>query len=61
MAPLIGRGTIRVAESGVSTPDGARRMAVAGYDAILVGEAAVRAHDPAGFVSSLIAAAGDPE
>jgi hypothetical protein len=28
-------------------------MAAAGYDAILVGEAAVRSSDPAGFVAAL--------
>jgi len=48
---------IKVAESGVSSPDGAARMATAGYDAILVGEAAVRAGDPEGFVAALRKAA----
>ena len=41
-----------VAESGVSDAEGAARMAAAGYDAILVGEAAVRASDPAVFIAS---------
>jgi indole-3-glycerol phosphate synthase len=45
---------VAVAESGVSSPAGARRMAAAGYDAVLVGEAAVRAADPAQFVRSLL-------
>ncbi len=44
---------MKVAESGVSSPEGAARMAAAGYDAILVGEAAVRAEDPAQFIKSL--------
>ncbi len=44
---------VKVAESGVSDLDGARRMAEAGYDAILVGEAAVRADDPAALISRL--------
>ncbi|MDJ0962453.1 MAG: indole-3-glycerol phosphate synthase TrpC [Acidimicrobiia bacterium] len=44
---------VTVAESGVSSPAGAARMAAAGYDAILVGEAAVSADDPAAFVASL--------
>lgn len=44
---------VRVAESGVSTPAGAGRMAVAGYDAILVGEALVRAADPAALIGRL--------
>jgi len=46
---------VRVAESGVSSPAGAARMRAAGYDAILVGEAAVRAADPAAFVGRLVA------
>ena len=44
---------VLVAESGVSSPDGASRMWRAGYDAILVGEALVRADDPAGLVNLL--------
>ncbi len=51
--PRLGDAPITVAESGVSSPGGAARMAAAGYDAILVGEAAVRSGDPAGFVASL--------
>ena len=43
-----------VAESGVSSRSGAARMAAAGYDAILVGEAAMRAQDPAAFVGELV-------
>lgn len=44
---------ISIAESGVSTVEGAARMAQAGYDAILVGEALVRAEDPAALVAAL--------
>jgi indole-3-glycerol phosphate synthase len=50
-------GAVAVAESGVVSPAGAARMAAAGYDAVLVGEAAVRSGDPAGFVASLRRAA----
>ena len=50
---LLPEGCVAVAESGVSTPAAAARMAAAGYDAVLVGEAAVRHPDPAGFVESL--------
>ncbi|HUG75386.1 MAG TPA: indole-3-glycerol phosphate synthase TrpC [Acidimicrobiia bacterium] len=46
-------GVVTVAESGVSSPAAATRMADAGYDAILVGEAASRAADPADFIASL--------
>jgi len=47
---------IKVAESGVSSAAAAARMAAAGYDAILVGEALVRSEDPAAFVAELRAA-----
>ncbi len=50
---LLPEGCVAVAESGVATPDAAARMAAAGYDAVLVGEAAIRHRDPAGFVESL--------
>ena len=41
---------IAVAESAVRTPADAARMAAAGFDAVLVGEALVRADDPAALV-----------
>jgi indole-3-glycerol phosphate synthase len=44
---------IRVAESGITGPDDARRLARAGFDAILVGESLVRSADPAGAVAAL--------
>jgi indole-3-glycerol phosphate synthase len=44
---------VAVAESAVRAPDDARRLADAGYDAVLVGEALVRSDDPAGLVSRL--------
>ena len=50
---LIPTGVIAVAESGISDAWVAGRMAAAGYDAVLVGEAATRAPDPAAFVASL--------
>jgi indole-3-glycerol phosphate synthase len=52
LRPALG-DVVAVAESGVSTPEAAHRMAAAGYDAVLVGEAAVRAEDPARFVAGL--------
>jgi indole-3-glycerol phosphate synthase len=51
-AHIHGQAT-RVAESGVSSAEGAARMAAAGYDAILVGEALVRSPDPASLVRKL--------
>ena len=54
MAPAIPDGVVKVAESGVGSPDAARRLADAGYDAILVGEHLVTAPDPAAAVAALI-------
>lgn len=45
-----------VAESAVRTPDDARRMGAAGFDAVLVGEALVRADDPTALVRDLSSA-----
>jgi indole-3-glycerol phosphate synthase len=44
---------LRVAESGISGPDGARRLADAGFHAVLVGEALVTSGDPARSVTEL--------
>ncbi len=47
---LIGRlpaGAITVAESGIFLPEHCRELAAVGYHAFLVGEALVRAADPA--------------
>lgn len=56
IAPSIPDGVVTVAESGVSSAAGAARMATSGYDAILVGEAAVRSNDPESFIFGLRAA-----
>ena len=47
---------IAVAESAIRSADDARRMAAAGFDAVLVGEALVRADDPTALVRQLAAA-----
>lgn len=47
---------VRVAESGVEGPADAAVLRAAGYDAVLVGEALVRAGDPASAVAALRAA-----
>ncbi len=44
---------VRVAESGIFTGAEARRMEDAGYQAVLVGEALVKATDPAALVTEL--------
>jgi indole-3-glycerol phosphate synthase len=54
LARLIPCDVLAVAESGVRGPDDARRLAEAGYDAILVGETLVRAGDRAGALRRLV-------
>jgi len=44
---------IAVAESAIRSVDDARRVAAAGFDAVLVGEALVRADDPTALVREL--------
>ena len=44
---------IAVAESAIRSPGDAHRMAAAGFDAVLVGEALVRSDDAAGLVGAL--------
>ncbi|MGH9119462.1 MAG: indole-3-glycerol phosphate synthase TrpC [Acidimicrobiales bacterium] len=53
LAPRMPDGVVRVAESGITGPDDARRLADAGYHAVLVGEALVRSADPAAAVAEL--------
>jgi indole-3-glycerol phosphate synthase len=56
IARVLPEGRCLVAESGVSDEAGAARMAACGYDAILVGEALVRADEPAALIERLSAA-----
>jgi indole-3-glycerol phosphate synthase len=56
LASRLPAGVIAVAESAIRSADDARRMADAGFDAVLVGEALVRAEDPAALVRELSAA-----
>jgi indole-3-glycerol phosphate synthase len=53
LAPILAPARIKVAESGIADVADASRMAVAGYDAVLVGEAAVRADDPAALIGAM--------
>src|SRR4051794_26073946 len=59
LAPQIPAGVVRVAESGIGGPQDAAPLAVAGYDAVLVGESLVRSGDPAAAVAALRAVGGD--
>lgn len=53
LLPLVPVGACLVAESGIRTPDDVARLAAAGVDAVLVGEALVSAPDVAAKVRSL--------
>ena len=55
VAAAIPAGVVKVAESGIRGADDARRLADAGYDAILVGEHLVTSGDPARAVRTLVA------
>jgi indole-3-glycerol phosphate synthase len=55
LAPIVrSGGAVVVAESGIHAPEDAARMAAAGYDAVLVGEALVTADDPASRLAELV-------
>jgi indole-3-glycerol phosphate synthase len=53
MIGTIPASTIAVAESAIRSVEDARRMADAGFDAVLVGEALVRSDDPGALVHAL--------
>ncbi len=53
LASRIPAGVVAVAESGVTRGEDVRRLADAGYHAVLVGEALVTALDPAAAVTAL--------
>jgi indole-3-glycerol phosphate synthase len=53
LADLLVGVPVKVAESGIHRPRDAARMQAAGFDAVLVGEALVIAHDPAALIAEL--------
>jgi indole-3-glycerol phosphate synthase len=53
LSELIPEEVVRVAESGVHDAEDVARLAAAGYDAVLVGEALVTAEDPAAALAGL--------
>ena len=59
VAGAIPTDVVRVAESGIRSADDARRLADAGYDAVLVGESLVTAPTPGDAVRSLRAVPRD--
>ena len=60
LATKIAPDLIAIAESAIRTPEDAHQMAAAGFDAVLVGEALVRAPDPAQLVGQLSAPSVSP-
>jgi indole-3-glycerol phosphate synthase len=56
VAAAIPDGVLKVAESGIRSPDDARRLHDAGYDAVLVGEHLVTSGDPTRAARELVAA-----
>jgi len=57
---LIGQipaSVVRVAESGISTPEDLYRLRTAGFDAFLIGESLMRQPDPGTALSTLLAGA----
>lgn len=54
MGAAMPAGVVKVAESGVRDVDDARRLADAGYDAILVGETLVTSGDPTAALRDLV-------
>ncbi len=53
LRPLIPSGTLAVAESGMATLGDVRRMKKAGADAVLIGEALMRAENPGMMLQTL--------
>jgi indole-3-glycerol phosphate synthase len=56
MAPRLPAGAVKVAESGIASGADVARLAAAGYDAFLVGEALLTAPDPAARLAELVRA-----
>jgi len=60
VAPVIPDGIIRIAESGIRDSHDVVEYARIGADAVLVGEALVKNHDPRGAVAEMVAAGAHP-
>ncbi len=58
VAAKLPEGVVRVAESGIRSCDDVRRLADAGFDAVLVGEALVTSADPGAALAALRGAEG---
>jgi len=60
LRPLVPSECVFVAESGVSTPEQITTLAEAGVDAVLIGEALLRAPDPGARLRELVTAGARP-
>lgn len=60
VAACIPADVVAVAESAIRHPDDAARMAARGFDAVLVGEALVRASDPVALAAALGSSTVEP-
>jgi indole-3-glycerol phosphate synthase len=60
LRPQVPADCVFVAESGVSTPEQMAALAEAGVDAVLIGEALLRADDPGARLRELVAAGTRP-
>jgi indole-3-glycerol phosphate synthase len=56
MASLLPPGVLRVAESGIATPDDCAEVTCAGYELALVGSVLMTAQDPAGVIRTMLTA-----
>ncbi|HEV2445615.1 MAG TPA: indole-3-glycerol-phosphate synthase TrpC, partial [Candidatus Sulfopaludibacter sp.] len=55
LADRIPAANVRVAESGISTPDDLARLRAAGFHAFLIGESLMREPDPGAALAALLA------
>ena len=53
VAKEIPQGIVKVAESGIKSPEDAKALAAAGYDAVLIGEALVISENPSQIIKEL--------
>lgn len=55
LADEVPENVLLVSESGIKTPDDAQRVLDAGANAVLIGEALMRAHDPSREIEAYLA------
>lgn len=56
MVSLLPKGVLRIAESGITTPDACAEVAREGYELALVGSALMTARDPGEMIRTMLAA-----